>query len=38
MVASALTLAAAFLSATRRNFETGKLVSVTEDEGFIEGP
>lgn len=37
MVALALTLATAFLGATNRNFQTGKLISVTEDERLIEG-
>jgi hypothetical protein len=37
MVALTLTLATTFLAATKRNFQTGKLVSVTEDERLDEG-
>lgn len=37
MVALALAFATAFLGANKRNFQTGKLVSVSEDERLIEG-
>jgi len=37
MVALALTLATFLLGAAKRDFQTGKLVSVTEDERLIEG-
>jgi hypothetical protein len=36
-VALAFTLTTAFLGATRRDFQTGKLVSVTEDEELVKG-
>jgi len=32
-----LTLATTVLGATKRNFQTGKLVSVTEDEKLLKG-
>jgi len=37
LVALALTLATTVLGATKRNFQTGKLVSVTEDEKLLKG-
>jgi hypothetical protein len=37
MVAVTLTLATPFLGATKRTFQTGKLLSVTADERLIEG-
>ena len=36
-VALVLTLATTFLGATKRDFQTGKLVSVTADERLVEG-
>jgi len=37
MVALALTLATTFLGATKRDFQTGKLTSITADERLVEG-
>jgi hypothetical protein len=37
LVALTLTLATVFLSATKRDFQTGKLLSVTADERLVEG-
>jgi hypothetical protein len=37
MAALTFTLATAFLGATKRDFQTGKLVSVTEDEELSKG-
>jgi len=37
MVALALVPATAFLGATKRAFQTGKLISITADERFVEG-
>jgi hypothetical protein len=37
VVALALTLATTFLGATKRDFQTGKLTSITADERLVEG-
>ena len=37
LVALALTLSPTFFGATKRDFQTGKLVSITVDERLIEG-
>jgi hypothetical protein len=37
MAALAFTLATAVLGATKRDFQTGKLVGVTEDEELVKG-